>query len=97
ADISTANAARYRDCFHSILTRRHHREEAVCRFVEVVVVADPVQRDVDEGLREPVEGRVAVDTGGVYARQKRDRVQRVARRQWNLVDLIDIERGGNGR
>ena len=95
ADIRAARGHRHRDGLDGVLARRDRREEAIARLVELIVVADAVERDVDERLRQAVDVGVAVDARGVHAGQERDRVQRVARRQRHVVDLIDVERGGD--
>ena len=57
--IRAARRRRDRHGFDRVLTRTNGREEPVRRLVEVVLIADAVQGDVQERLRQAVDGGVA--------------------------------------
>ncbi len=87
----------HRHRFDGVLPRRHRGEERVARAQEVVVVVDAVHRDLDERLGQTVDARLAVGRRRVDTREKRDGVQRVARRRGHAVQLVRVQRRGNSR
>ena len=93
ADVGAAGRGGHAHRLDRVLARPHRREEPVGRLVEVVVVADAVERDVEERLGQAVDGRAAArDAGLIDADQIGDGVEHIARRRRDLRDLIDVER-----
>ena len=59
ADFGAAGRGRHGDRLDGVLARPHRREEPVVILVERVVVADAVERDVQERFGQPVDRRSA--------------------------------------
>ena len=70
--VGAGRRRRDRDFFDRIEARRDHREEAVAR-LQVVAVADAVDRDVDGVLRQADDRRPARPAGRLDAGQERRR------------------------
>ena len=100
ADLGTAHGRGDGDRLNRVLPRPDRSEETVRRLVEVVLVADAVQQDVQERLGQPVDGRVAAGHALLIHADQEGHAshQQVARRRWDLRNLIDVEcrcdRGG---
>ncbi len=73
-----------------------HRVEAVPGPVLVVVHVHAVERDVDRLLRQAGDARVAHGAGGVDAGEQVHRIQRVARRQRDGLELLGHQRRAHG-
>ncbi len=82
------------DC---VLPRGDRSKEGVRRPIEVVAVADAIERDLHEGLRQSIDPRFAIRVGGVDPGQKRHRIERVACRRGHAVQLIRVQRRRDNR
>src|SRR5262249_46480627 len=66
------------DFLHGVEAWGDTREEAVCRFIEVILNVDAIQRDINRAGRQAVDSGVAILSWRVDTSHQDDEVERIA-------------------
>ena len=83
---------RHRHLFNRVHPRLHRVEHPVRALQRIVLNIDPVHRDVDGGLRQPVDRRIPHRQRRLRPRLRRDQFRRVMARERQVVNLIPLQR-----